>query len=255
MNTIKTAWLFPDTLYLHGERGNILALERFAKMYGLNAQTDKIDFESTDFDPMDYDVIFCPPGEITSFPVILEYLRPLRESFKEYVNAGRPLIATGTSIALWCDTVKRTDGAVIDGLSILSVDVQENEAVYGDDIFFKCSYNGADLEIIGNQIQMVDFVNKGEETFGDLTYGYGNTGKDTGEGFKKVNSVFTNSLGPVLVTNPWLTAEIIRVAAANRGIALPESGFDFSLEKKSFETKKNFIMKKESRLTNCKRNA
>ena len=26
MSEFKIAWLFPDTMYLHGERGNILAL-------------------------------------------------------------------------------------------------------------------------------------------------------------------------------------------------------------------------------------
>ncbi len=58
MNTMKIAWLFPDTLYLHGERGNILALARFAELAGFQAQIEKVDFETENFDAMDYDVIF-----------------------------------------------------------------------------------------------------------------------------------------------------------------------------------------------------
>ena len=74
MNTLKVAWLFPDTLYLHGERGNILALNRFIKAAGMIPVIEKIDFDTKNFDPESYDIIFCPPGEIVSFPVILEWL-------------------------------------------------------------------------------------------------------------------------------------------------------------------------------------
>ena len=72
MKQLKIAWLFPDTLYLHGERGNILALQRIAAQKGLETAVDRIDFETEGFQPMDYDIIFCPPGEIVSFPVVLE---------------------------------------------------------------------------------------------------------------------------------------------------------------------------------------
>lgn len=252
MNKMKIAWLFPDTLYLHGERGNILALERFAKIAGMEAETDKIDFRTEGFDPMNYDIIFCPPGEMVSFPAVVEWLKPHQAKLTEFIAAGRALIATGTSVALWCEKVQRADGSSFEGLGVIKADASENEVVYGDDNDFTCTYNDVEMEIIGNQIQMADFANKGEKPFGTLIYGYGNNGKDREEGFMKNNSVFTNSLGPVLVTNPKLTMEIIRVTAANKGIQLKDFTYDTELEDKSFATKKNFIMTKESRLTNCK---
>lgn len=252
MNTLKIAWLFPDTLYLHGERGNILALERYASLFGLKPQTDKIDFDTEDFQPMDYDIIFCPPGEIVSFPVILEYLKPKADGFREFIEAGRPLIATGTSTALWCSRVQRADGTSFDAMGILDAWVQENEAVYGDDVYFSTAYNGTEMEILGNQIQMADLFSETELPFGQLIYGYGNTGKDRREGFVLKNSIFTNALGPVLVTNPWLTAEIIRAAAAAGGMEISDAEPDMELEKKSFATKKEFVLSKETRLTNCK---
>lgn len=42
MNTMKIAWLFPDTLYLHGERGNILALARFAELQVFRHRSKKL---------------------------------------------------------------------------------------------------------------------------------------------------------------------------------------------------------------------
>lgn len=252
MNKLNIAWLFPDTLYLHGERGNILALSRFAKMAGLEPVVEKIDFTTENFSPMDYDIIFCPPGEITSFPVLMKHLEPKKDELRAFIEAGRPLIATGTSVALWCEKVKRSDGTEFDGLGLIKADALENEKVYGDDNNFICTYNGKDIEVLGNQIQMADFENKGAEPFGKLLYGYGNTGKTREEGFKAGNSIFTNTLGPMLVLAPELTMEIIKVAAANKNADVRDFDYDMEIEQKSFATKKAFIAKKTTPLTNCK---
>lgn len=252
MNKIRIAWLFPDTLYLHGERGNILALERFARLGGFDVETVKVDFDSKEFEPMSYDIIFCPPGEITSFPAVIQWLSPYKERLVEFVENNRPLIATGTSIGIWGNKVLRTDGSEHEGLGIIDVETRENEQVYGDDNYFTCHYNDIEIEVIGNQIQMADFINGGETAFGTLTYGYGNTGKDREEGFLKNNSVFTNTLAPLLVVTPKLTMEIIKVVAANKNMDAPDFDVDMEIEEKSFVTKKEFILAKESRLTNCK---
>lgn len=252
MNTLKIAWLFPDTLYLHGERGNILALQRISALKGLEAVVDKIDFDTEGFDPMDYDIIFCPPGEMVSFPVVLEYLKPLKPRFEEFVSDGRPLIATGTSVGLWCREVQRADGSSFEAMGLLQAAAKENAAVYGDDVYFSCTYGGEEMEIIGNQIQMADLVSEGGEPFGRLIYGYGNTGKDRCEGFARGNSIFTNALGPMLVTNPWLTEKIVETAAEKAGLEVSGEAVDTSLERKSFDVKKKFIAGKETRLTNCK---
>ena len=252
MKVMNIAWLFPDTLYIHGERGNILALERFSRIAGAEPKVEKIDFDSENFNPMDYDIIFCPPGELASYPAVLDWLKPHKAAFERFVDAGKVLIATGTSVALWGEKVSRVDGNFFEGMGLIKADTVENEKVYGDDNYFTCSYHGNELEIIGSQIQMVDFLNKGEQPFGHLIYGYGNTGKNREEGFQKKNSIFTNTLGPMLVANPRLAIEVIKAAAEAKGMALSEFSFDDELEQKSFATKKEFIETKTTRLTNCK---
>ena len=79
---LRAAWLFPDILYLHGERGNILAFQRIAGFAGAEVEVDRIDLNTEGFDPMDYDFIFCPPGEIASFPVLMEWLQPHRAALE-----------------------------------------------------------------------------------------------------------------------------------------------------------------------------
>ncbi|MEF9918721.1 MAG: cobalamin biosynthesis protein CobQ [Eubacterium sp.] len=248
--TFKIGWLFPDTLYLHGERGNILAIEKMAKTAGYNVEIEKINFETIDFCPTDYDFLFCPPGEIVVFQSIIDYLRTYLVGLKAYIQAERPLLVTGTSIALWGNEIIRSDGSRIKGLGVLDIVATENEAVYGDDLFYTCNINGQELEIIGNQIQMLDITLSDETPFGKLHYGYGNNGNDTNEGVQIKNSVFTNTLAPILVCNPWLTKTFVDIMIKNSGADTEIFNVDMELEKKSFDAKKKFIQNKTTHLTN-----
>lgn len=251
MREIKIAWMYPDTLYLHGERGNLLALERVARSAGLEAVIEKIDFDD-EFNPMDCDVIFFPPGEITYFETVKRDLVKVRPMLIEFINSGKPMLVTGTTVGLFCREIIRNDGTRIEGLGLIDSIYRENNAVYGDDLLSTAEYNGKNLELVANQIQMGDIELNDAAPFGYLVYGYGNNGKDRNEGIRLENSIFTNSLGPLLVWNPWLTREIITTALIAGGEETPKYDFDDSLELKSLEVKKEFILKKATNLTNCK---
>lgn len=252
MSDFRIGWLFPDALFLHGERGNVLALARYAELSGFSHSVTKIDFGTEDFDPMDYDVLFAASGEISSFPYVRDWLAPYKDRLEEFIENGHPLIVTGTTCGLFGEKVIRADGTEADGLGIMHSVMTERGYIYGDDVLFKCRYNDADMEIAGPQVSMGDIDIGDEEPFGVLEYGYGNTGKDRREGMTRGYSIFTNALGPVLVHCPWLTAEIIRAAAWASGKPCAGTVYDMDLEKKSFELKKKFILTKQTNLTNCK---
>lgn len=250
---IKIGWLFPDTCYLHGERGNILALERMGENLGHEVVVEKIDFDTEDFTPSDYDMLFMGPGEISSFPTVLEFLRDFDLALTAFIKADNPLLVTGTSLALWGNEIVRTDGSVIRGLGVVDMVCKENTAVYGDDLYFSATVDGQELEIIGNQIQMMD-VELGEDApFGTVKYGYGNDGKGILEGLQDENAVFTNCLGPILVTNPWLTEALLRIILKNHEEPADFPAGDYQLERDSFASKKKFIQTKETKLTNTTR--
>ena len=239
MKCIKIGWLFPDTLYLHGDNGNILALKRFCKLGGLDAKVERINFGNTSFTPDQYDILVCPPGEIASFNAVIKELIPHKDALISFINSGKPLIVTGTSVAMWCNKITRLDGSVIEGLGIINAEARERNAVYGDDVYFNCNYNDTPLSVIGSQIQMLDFENIHDEYFGDLVYGYGLSNDSLHEGFKKKNSFFTNTLGPLLALNPRLTVEILKTVYPDYS-----TDYDFKIEDSSFESKKKFICAK-----------
>lgn len=245
---MKIAWMYPDTLFLHGERGNVLALERYARELGSEPVVDKIDFETEGFDPAAYDVLFFGAGEISSFESIVADMESYKDSLKAFIESGKPVVATGTTMAMFGNEVKRSDGSVVKCAGIIPVSASEREYVYGDDLQIEADYHGEHMEIVGNQIQMIDIEFKEEAGctgFGKVVYGMGNNGKDGIEGVMYKNSVFTNLLGPVLICDPWLTCGIIRAAAEASGETLAEHDPDFELEKRSTEKKKTFIANKK----------
>ena len=250
IKTIKVARLFPNTLYLHGDKGNCIALERIAKCYGLTLDVTDIGFKTENFNPNEYDLILLPPGEVSSFEELVKWLRPYKEEFDKYIASNKPLLATGTTAGLFAKNIQRRDGSVVEGLGLADYTCTERSAAYGDNIYFTCAFDNAEMECIAIQVQMID-IHSNEKPFATLKYGYGNTGKDRNEGVLVNNAVFTTTLGPLLMLNPWLAEKMILVAAKNKGLDLENININFDIEKKAFESKKKFILNKKTNLTNC----
>ena len=245
--SIKIGWLFPNMFNLHGDRGNILAVKAEAQRRGYTVEIEQINLGTKSFNPWDYDFLFCPPGEMEHFKPVIEFLEAHKDDLIAYIEE-HPMLVTGTTISLFGKKIQRDDKSTIAGLGILDLETTENHAVYGDDLYYSCRYNGKEMEIIGSQIQMMDIEINEESPFGRLKYGYGNTGKTKFEGAMSGKGIFTNTLGPILVCNPWLTEEIINLIEANKGWPAIEAARDNSLELKSLKTKTALIEKKESRL-------
>lgn len=251
---IDIAWMYPDTLYLHGERGNVMALVKFARELGLAPKVHRIDMGSGDFNPMKYDIIFYGPGEISSFRSVINDIGTYQRSIAEYLAAGKVMLVTGTTVAMFGERIRRFSpdspngfGEIIDGLCLIPAIAEEREYVFGDDEQVRAEYGGYSMELVGNQIQMADIEfleNSSFRRFGSVIYGRGNNGEDGIEGVVYNNAIFTNMLGPVLVGNPWLAVRLLRTAAELKGIELRESDPDYELEIRSLAQKKKFIEEK-----------
>ena len=251
---IDIAWMYPDTLYLHGERGNVMALVRYAQQLGLEAKVHKIDLGTEKFNPMDYDILFYGPGEISSFKSVMADIAGYTRSLAEYIASGKIMIVTGTTVSMFGERIRRFDpdgpdgrGEVIDGLCLIPVLSEEREYVFGDDEDIRAEYGGYSMELVGSQIQMADIEfleNASYSRFGSVIYGRGNNGQDGMEGVVYGNSIFTNMLGPLLVNNPWLTVQILKTAAALKGLEIKYPDPDYTLEVRSLNLKKEFIENK-----------
>ena len=242
-NTLNITWLYPDLLNLHGDRGNLMAFERVGKKMGLEVKINRIDTFAQEIDFEGSDIIFLNAGELKTVSSVFENIRKYGNAVYDYVEAGKPLIAIGTTGAVLIDQTKRSDGSIIPGLGIIHGEAVERKAIYGDDLHFSLLEDGS-FELMAVQIHLIDFYLKDEkDALGMLIYGKGNNDRDTTEGGKYKNAIFTNALGPVFVKNPWYTERIINEALKAKGMdtAAPIEEDYFSIERHSFQAVKSFI--------------
>lgn len=245
---INIAWVYPDILNLHGDRGNMMAIEKIAVAMGVEANITKIKYgENIDFE--NTDLVFMGAGELRDIEHVLEKLDA--EGFKSYVEAGGYVLAIGSTGCVLGKTLTVEGGKVINGLGILDITAKElcrtkmpyvTKEVYGDDIWW--TYK--DMEIIGNQIHRVDYTLGNAEPLGEVLYGYGN---DLGgnEGARYKNVILTNTVGPLLTANPWFGADLICEIMKAKGdeVSTDLENLEFlEYAKESIELRKKFIKDK-----------
>ena len=202
---LKLAWMYPDCLNLHGERGNVQAFVRSGKRLGVRITVDRIEYPEETVNFSAYDLLLFLPGELTMLSRLYPHLNKQLPALRQYLAEGGWLIATGTTGMLFGEGVLREDGSKMPGLGLLPVTGKERQYVWGDDLHFRI--RDTKQEIFGSQIQMVDVESK--MPLGDVLYGRGNDAQGT-EGARMGNLIYTNCLGPVFVKNPWWTEQIIK---------------------------------------------
>lgn len=235
-NMINVAWMYPDILNLHGERANAKALELVSNKMQVKLNIDRINNIDENIDLNKYDILLFNAGELKVIESISNKLKENIEHIRKYVKSNKIILVTGTTGALFSDNVTRISGHNFKGLNILNMDIIERDMIIGDDLYYETN----NMEIIGSQIQMIDINLKKVKPFGKIKYGYGNNGNGE-EGARIKNVIFTNSLGPILVKNPWFTEYLIKLACKNKKIKIKENKIKYDLEMKSFKSTKEFI--------------
>lgn len=244
---IKLTYLYPDLCGLYGDRGNILAIRRVAEKMGLELEVVRVDNTDEPIDFENTDILFLSPGELSVFPKVIEALNEKRAELDRYLEENKYFFAVGNAACVFADTVHRTTRPSYAGLGIGHFDCKEREWIYGDDILYTCTPVDVVREVAGNQIQTIDIHPKFDaQAFGKILYGYGNN-HSKNEGIRYKNLIITNALGPVVVKNPWIFADILADIAKKKGeeaVAIP----DFELEEKSFAAIKEFNLNKKTTL-------
>ncbi len=246
-NELNVLWMYPDILNLHGDRGNLMAFDRIGKLMDVKVNINKVEHFSDEIDFENNDIMFFNVGEIKVMPAIIDVLKKHKEEVIKFVNDNKTIILIGASGCIMARKTLRTNSE-FEGLGILDMELLEREKIYGDDILFTLNENGA--EIVGCQIKMLDTHLLSDISLGTLLYGSGNDGYDNKtEGAKYKNVIYTNTLGPVFVKNPWYTELIIKNALENKGVTVSKklTDKDFDIELNSLQTIKKFIDQKEEK--------
>ncbi|MBP9989596.1 MAG: hypothetical protein KBT46_08895, partial [Ruminococcus sp.] len=158
-NTLNIAWLYPDLLNLHGDRGNLMAFEKIGTKMGLDVKINRIDTFAQEIDFENSDILFFNVGEIKTVEPIVNNIKKYGDKIYKFAQGNKPIIAIGTSGAILGKKLERRSGQIIEGLGLLDINSKERETIYGDDIHFSIS-DDDNMEIVAVQIHLVDFFNE-----------------------------------------------------------------------------------------------
>lgn len=194
---IKIAYLYEDLMNTYGDSGDVKILRFLLKQQGYDTTMTNVSL-GDDFDANDYDFLFFGGGQDFEQTVVAKDLQRHRETIKDYIEAGKPMLCICGGYQFLGTYYKMSDGTVIKCLNILPLHT-----------VFK-----ADARMIGNTKFITQFgpaqafENHSGRTyfddqdklkpFGTMIEGYGNNPDDHTEGMRYKNVIGSYSHGPLL---------------------------------------------------------
>ncbi len=202
--------LYPDLFNLYGDSGNVQCLKQRLVWRDMEAEVcplcagDEIDFGKLD-------ILVWGGGSDKGQALAVDYLRQIRQDFKDYVEDGGVVLAICGAFQLLGKYYQAGEDR-IEGLDILDIHTERcDERLVGNVVL--------ESPLFGTPV--VGFENHaGRTVIGDCTplgkvlYGRGNTGDGGYEGVVYKNVIGSYLHGPLLPKNPevcdWLLERALR---------------------------------------------
>lgn len=223
---LTLAWLYPDSMSIYGDRGNMIALEKRAEWRGIEVNLWRLPKgERMDRIP---DLVMFGGGQDREQRLIeRDFLELKGDMLRQAIEADVPVLAVCGGFQQLGHGYLDADGTRIQGLGVLDAHTVAPSAkdrrctgniVVQTDFGF---YAGGDSA--ASRRLLVGFENHGGRTtlgpasqpLGRVRKGFGNNGRDGSEGARYRNCFGTYMHGSLLPKNPWF-ADYLLLAALRR---------------------------------------
>ncbi len=197
--------LFKEQLNAYGDGGNVDVLK--ARLQERNIGVEIIEYaiiENIDFDELD--LIYIGGGRNREKRLVVDCLRGWSEELKEYIESGRPLLVTGTSLSMFGRASMNSEEE-IPGLGILDIITKKLEDEIEGQVVIDSMIDGKKLTLIGYQNIKEVYVHD----YNSLA----NVG-DFKEGLLYKGIIATSLHGPVLAKNSELADILIKRAVEKK---------------------------------------
>lgn len=199
--------LYPKEMNIYGDTGNRLTLEKRASWRGVTVVTKLVGIG--DGIPQDVDIIVGGGGQDAGQGKIQDDLQAKAEQLRSLADQGVVMLMICGMYQLFGRQFVTNQRETIKGIGILPLEtVGGTKRMIGNTI-----YESQWGELVGYENHSgVTTLDSGAAPFATVKQGDGNNGNDGTEGCR-VNNVFGSySHGPLLVKNPELADELLRLA-------------------------------------------
>jgi CobQ-like glutamine amidotransferase family enzyme len=202
MASLTILHLYPNTLHLNGEVGNVLALRRRAELYGLKVSVKSIEI-GDELPKVRPSLVFIGSGTLQATLTAAKHLLKLDHLIQHWVSQGTKVLAVGTGFDLISQGLILADGTTIPGLGLTNTTHRitgkhlVGEVVIGNDF---AGFINSDREISRLEDSLALGLVKHSEESKLVNYL---------DGYSDGKIWATNVQGPFLPMNPRFADEIL----------------------------------------------
>lgn len=218
--------LYPRDMNIYGDRGNVLALSRRARLHGFDVRV--YDVNPGDALPEQVDIVLGGGGQDSGQGRVSEDLLLKGEQLRALAAAGTPMLVICGLYQLFGHRFITHTGAELRGIGVLDVETRGGDVRMIGNIVVNSKEFGA---IVGYENHSGDTVlGAGSVPLGSTAKGMGNNPRDEHEGARTGNVIGSYLHGSLLPKNPAISDFLIRVAAERRyGSFVPAAADEVSV--------------------------
>lgn len=236
MNTVNDVYLnichlYPDTLNLYGDRGNVICMEKRLAWRGIGVNIKQVPI-GCELEWKDTDLFFIGGGQDFEQEVLLPDLEGKKaDAIREAVEDGRVFLAICGGYQILGKYYTTHDGVTCSYIGAIDACTVGGAKRMIGNFMFRCAPEDGGFLVTGFENHSGrTYLGPGARPLGTVVRGFGNNGEDGGEGARYKNVFCSYSHGPLLPKNPGLCDRILELALRRRypGFVLPEleSGFE-----------------------------
>jgi len=218
-SVLRVLWLYPDHMNIYADRGNIAVLERRCEWRGIGFELGTAG-PGDPVDPDAHDLFYMGGGQDRDQALVARDLAATkRDALAAGIESGASMLAVCGGYQLLGHSYELGEES-LPGLGLVDLrTVREPGARLIGNVVINTELGRlAGFENHGGRT----YLGAGEQPLGRVVSGFGNNGKDGGEGVRSGRLIGTYLHGPLLPKNTWLADVLIGWALERRTGAAPE---------------------------------
>lgn len=226
--SLNLAYLYPKSMNIYGDRGNIIALVKRCQWRNINISIDEIEVDDN-FSPTKYDLVFSGGGQDVHQLRIADDLQQKKSAIIESVDRGTVFLLICGSYQLFGHYFITSTNNKIAGIGVLDITTIASKIKMGKtkrmignittEIMIP-NFKNKIMTLVGFENHSgMTFINKNSPTthpLGRVIKGFGNNGEDKTEGACYKNVFGTYLHGSLLPKNPHFADFLIKTALENK---------------------------------------
>jgi CobQ-like glutamine amidotransferase family enzyme len=214
---LKIGHLYPTLMSVAADRGNLYSIEKRCKWRGISTEVEQIFVRQTP-DFTKYDLILFHGGADREMEIASKDIQAKAASLQEAADSNTVFLSVCAGYQLLGHYYKPFQGPELKGVGLIDLYTEGGGTRFMTHMALEC-----DLDDAGTQT-LVGYENHSGRTYlgpkakplGKVLAGWGNNGKDSGEGARYKNVFGTYLHGPLLPKNPKFTDFLIQRSLARR---------------------------------------